>query len=1631
MQRLLKSKYGKTNNSVGNRPRTAAAVFFLVCLLITGGVASANNDWQAPRMADYVKLPPFVSFDAKPNIMILLDNSGSMNAPAYDMDYYAGEPYNSQDESLGVEESLRSYFVVREIDDVHQIGSDLVDGEVLNIGDRQVGIRFQNVDIPQGSIITEAYIQLTAYADGFDDLTVTIRGEDADDAAFFNIDDPNNLTDRTLTSASADWTIGPWQAGEAYDTSDISAVLQAIVSRQEWRLGNALVLTLEHSLDAGYRRAEAHLRDEDDEEQIVNYGPVLHVKYQSVKPGVSYYGYFNPKYFYEYRASDNTFHPKYQKINYDYSAGRWNVRNLSGTSLTLNNTDIAPVYNSQKQSQGLWDGNWANWLSMRRIDVMRKVLVGGKADPPLGNNNGLQKLIAESPPSGSFSRQYSKTFSSHLGPPTSPYHGNFTYDLWQATDNRPLIRVRYRSGWTTYTHTYTNHIQKDRTIEPQDFLGGNLAGILQRVGDRARWGNMWFNQGGSYASGGKVANPVDHGFSNAMLQDLQTKGCDTWTPLAETFYVALQYFKQQSIHSNYQYPTDLFQINQDWDPYYDKEAGEHVPCAKSFVLLLTDGASTMDGRVPIHRGYASNANNFPEGWQKYLDSEYTSAHFNPMTSGNTCNEGTGAGCIYPSSGTDYLADLALYARHNDLRPDLSSWEDNKYLTLYTVLAFGGLTDVEAENARALLKKASLLGGYGDSNSDGIPDTYFEADDGYLLEKELLRAISDMLSRTSSGTAASVVSGTRSGEGAVYQAIFQPQDYDGTNTVYWTGQVNALLVDAYGNMREDTTGDQRLDVAEDLFLVFCDAGSCQDDPDGPCCGPQPDFSPFVRKFRDINADGQFDAEERAADPVSSGGTENFALHEVNYLWTSSQWLNSNDLNPVFQRNYTSNDHRRYIFTFVDADGSMVPNSTNAVKDFIAYSSPEWMQLTDPQDFFAYLHTYEPFTPPAPFDPDDAASVPEFRTMVSRQAERVVNFIRGEDQPVEFVGGVKQEFRSRQIVPKTGNTEVTWRLGDIVHSSPTVVSRPAENFDLLYGDRSYTDFYRKYRFRRTVLYVGSNGGMLHALNGGFFDESNKQIVTRPVDNLGNEISMPNGSSYNDFPLGAELWAYVPFNLLPHLYWLTKPDYEHVYFMDLEPRIFDARIFAPDADHPNGWGTVLVAGMRFGGGKIAADMIKGTGPYNPDVDRVMSSAYAVFDITNPEMPPRLLAELTFPELGFTTCHPGVILMQGADADNDRTNQWYLIFGSGPASRDAFGDNGANTVALVDGISTQNASMYAVDLVALAQDGQVRMVTPTGLENYSTASGSGPYYMVRFDEPNSSVSKPIVVDWDLNYNSDAVYFGTSSGDHDTGWTGRMRRLVLDDGSNDPTDPKQWQVDSILLDSAQPIMAAPTPAVDGNRNRWVYFGTGRFYSQKDKADYMQQSYYGVKEPYTLSSGEMRWTFNTVSKDNLFDVSNIDVFQTGHHLDGYTGTFWDLADEIEDDYSGWRLDFPDPFERNLGQATLAGQALTFTTFSPADAICASEGQSQLYALYYRTGTAYINPIIGASDSIFSDGNPLMKKRLVLGPGMTITPNIHVGRQKGASAFVATEGGPIEVMQQQTPASVKSGQQGWMPDKECD
>jgi type IV pilus assembly protein PilY1 len=486
-----------------------------------------------------------------------------------------------------------------------------------------------------------------------------------------------------------------------------------------------------------------------------------------------------------------------------------------------------------------------------------------------------------------------------------------------------------------------------------------------------------------------------------------------------------------------------------------------------------------------------------------------------------------------------------------------------------------------------------------------------------------------------------------------------------------------------------------------------------------------------------------------------------------------------------------------------------------------------------------------------------------------------------------------------------------------------------------------------------------------------------------------------------------------------------------------MFDVRIFSDDDDHPNGWGTIMVAGMRFGGGSVDADAAGDT--------RKFMSAYMIFDITNPEAPPVLLGELTYDSatsahMGYTTMVPVVTPMKETEGETV-TTKWYLILGSGPLVLDGSSNWEYNTA--LEGSSNQAAKVAVIPLDTLASGGAFRI--PDSAPDADNAGvivledGSG-------TAVDGFVSDPISVDFDLSndYRADAIYFGTVEGDW-TGWGGRLFRLVTNADSG-ISDPGTWELKE-MLNPGRPVTAAPMAGWDG-QNFWIYFGTGRFFDEDDKSNASsgaQESYYGLKEPVSCSDG-VTFEWPTLEISDLLSVGSIrvaestDMATAALSCDGGgsaclpTGvtTFSELDIHIagtgcvDDDHTGtggWAHDFDLSGERNLGQSTLLGGLLTFTTYQPFDDLCKLEGESYLYGLYYRTGTAW-------HESVFDDGgsDPVEYKK-DLGQGLATTPNLHVGKEEGGTAYAQTSTGAIvEIQQPNMPIdAVKTGRMYWRTD----
>jgi type IV pilus assembly protein PilY1 len=604
-------------------------------------------------------------------------------------------------------------------------------------------------------------------------------------------------------------------------------------------------------------------------------------------------------------------------------------------------------------------------------------------------------------------------------------------------------------------------------------------------------------------------------------------------------------------------------------------------------------------------------------------------------------------------------------------------------------------------------------------------------------------------------------------------------------------------------------------------------------------------------------------------------------------------------------------------------------------------------------------------------------PYLGVATATEAENIISYVRGTDDP-----GLGYTNRSRLI--DVDGTNRVWKLGDIVYSTPSPVGLPMENYDFIYGDTSYATFKNTYKDRRNVVYVGANDGMLHAFNAGFYDKTQSQFTAGTGKTL-----------------GQELWAYIPYNLLPHLKWLADTNYSHVYYVDLKPRVIDAKIFSDDATHPGGWGTVLVCGMRFGGGPMTVTDDFGSGTPS---SRTFRSAYFALDVTDPESAPTLLWEFTDANLGFTTSYPAVIYVN--------SSTWAVTFGSGPT--DYEGD--------YDGISTQSAKTYVVNLATGAQ------LTGSPL---STASTTGTF-----------MGDPISVDVDIrasqcssgscSYSSDIAYIGNSEG--------KLYRIT-------GTTSSAAGAASLVVNTSTttPITSAPAISMDNDGRFWIYFGTGRFFCESDKVNTDNQALCGVKEPIDFDDADGDSDTNELTYGEAtesLNVTNYTVYEGGYVDKDGDGTYDvmlnDVVDDIKQypsptetaprDYDGWIMALTGG-ERCITKPTVLGGIVTFSTYKPIADVCSYEGDSYLYALYYKTGTAYSKKIIGYGSHTITVGSDVydeISKRTALGHGVSASPSLHVGKKKGARVILQTSTGEIlEIDEENLPEAYKSRPLNWI------
>ena len=1075
-----------------------------------------------------------------------------------------------------------------------------------------------------------------------------------------------------------------------------------------------------------------------------------------------------------------------------------------------------------------------------------------------------------------------------------------------------------------------------------NFTQGTQSGAVARFG---------FSQYGDNSTGGKVLNPVDFQNVSAIAQNVNDTRPGLSTPLAEAELELVSYYTQ----TTQKYNTDDYSLytsatTSNWDPYYylyskissTYGANQYVQCAKSYILLLTDGEPTADD----------------------------------YSTGSALKKIPGA-----TSNSNGLSAVSLWARVNDMRPgscsgDSSTWTNycipgNQNVYTYTVFLYG--------TGSSLLEQAALNGSFtgnptvhnlppcldpatpghptqnelkacfrfADDNNTGIynpeplfggtgddpPIGYFQGSDAYELQAQITNAIAAILQKAASGTAVSVLTTSSRGVGSMLQAYFQNSINQGSREVTWTGYTQNLWLDPFDNLREDTDRDKQLDMSEDMALkIYYDAYA------GATKSAL--FSTDAGGWSDPTVSGSLTS-------CSPAQTKDFS--STNYLWEGG--INLATTEPDTRTIYTS----QYVY------------KNNGATPLYTWSSPANLFTSANLSSNSTWSTALTSSGTSSFSADQI-----LRYTIGECLETGVN---GNNQCAATAVSNIRDRRVKwatdgSLLPGFDPNGNVWKLGDIITSTPKVFANTALNsWDAIYGDITYSQYLQSssYTTHPAIAFIGANDGMLHAFRVGYLQTTG--LTGNTLAQFQND-SIDTGTS----KLGQEEWAYVPFNAFPYLRYLLDPNYCHIYFNDLPVTLVDVSIGGSssqptDTKTKDSWRTILIGGMRYGGACSNGinNGVRLDPPGGSTTNVGFSSFYAI-DITDP-LNPVMMWEYSDQDMGYATSYPAII----RTGNSGNNGYWYVAFGSGSLRQPHTGQ---------DLTRTRTGYIYILDLKTGKQ------VQKLALEPTTTN-----YHIV---------GDVIAVDPAWSYHSTDLYFGTSylsSGGTGTTWKGKI--FAVDIPNQDLTSSPTLTIRTLFSDN-YPITAALAATTDDKGTIWVYAGSGKYESDIDQADNSQQAFFGFKDfvasgqtttmayPFSLASLDNRTSSNTTGV--VSGTSQICLFTQGTStIPGYWGnqtmvTSITSSTSVAPSNNGWYLNLQVPgltgSERVISKPLAFGGLVDFLTYLPTGDICTGGGTSNLCAVTYNTGVApaLVSIASPAVTNGVTSGNVTVQRCVGLGAG---------------------------------------------------
>lgn len=465
--------------------------------------------------------------------------------------------------------------------------------------------------------------------------------------------------------------------------------------------------------------------------------------------------------------------------------------------------------------------------------------------------------------------------------------------------------------------------------------------------------------------------------------------------------------------------------------------------------------------------------------------------------------------------------------------------------------------------------------------------------------------------------------------------------------------------------------------------------------------------------------------------------------------------------------------------------------------------------------------------------------------------MVNWLRGQQQHAD--DKIFRAYTMTNFTPTGASGPIPIVLGDIASSKPAYLREPRKG----YTTSGYSDYKKQYATRPATVFTAANDGMLHA-----FDASN----------------------------GEERFAYVPRITMSKLWNLTSTTYatNHIFTTDGSPELGDVQI--------NGvWRTVLVAGLNGGGrGFYALDVTEADkGIVKPLWELCADSA--------------ICPSKNDPDIGLTFGNPQYGVWNG---------KWVVLLTSG-----------YNNVPGVDGVNAGDGKGYLF-IVDVATGAVLKKVS-TGKGDTTTPSGLAKITAITEDPA-----------------TDPVFTYVYGGDND----GRMWRFDLTNAAGAVT-----VVEMADAGVKQPITARPDVTLCSVKDengavdvkRVVLFGTGRLLDVPDTSNIDVQSLYLIKD--TGSKIDVRgadMVAKTLSESGA-NASVITISEGDVNLLTKNGWYFD-----------WNLN--DGERMNLDPKIVSGVANVVTNIPSSESSCSVGGTSNYYGVDVCKGFGVNGNIVGGT-----------------------------------------------------------------------